>query len=110
MIDDGKLPLFRGVELNLDDKIRKYVIMQFMSNFKINISDVKSRFNIDFNEYFLSALEALKEYEAADLVTISPDEIKATLTGTMVIRNLAMPFDGYLQQTPEDKRRFSKTI
>ncbi|MDD2567969.1 MAG: oxygen-independent coproporphyrinogen III oxidase, partial [Thiovulaceae bacterium] len=34
-IDAGRLPFERGIVLNEDDKIRQYVIMELMSNFKL---------------------------------------------------------------------------
>jgi oxygen-independent coproporphyrinogen-3 oxidase len=37
-------------------------------------------------------------------------KIEVSQTGTMLIRNICMPFDAYLNKIPEDKRRFSKTI
>ena len=52
----------------------------------------------------------LQEFVEADLVTITNNRIDVSQTGTMLIRNISMPFDAYLQNIPEDKRRFSKTI
>ena len=39
---------------------------------------------------------------------IDDKEIKCSQTGTLLIRNISMPFDAYLHKIPEDKRRFSK--
>ena len=41
---------------------------------------------------------------------IKKDKIEVSSTGTMLIRNIVMPFDAYLQKIPEEKRRFSKTV
>lgn len=109
-IDNGDLPVFKGYKLSDDDILRQYVIMELMSNFSLNIKKVENEFKIDFKEYFNDALEALKEFEDAKLITISEDKIEASQTGTMLIRNICMPFDAYLNQIPEEKRRFSKTI
>ncbi|MDD1475301.1 coproporphyrinogen III oxidase, partial [Dolichospermum sp. ST_sed4] len=35
-IDAGKLPFERGVVLTVDDQIRQFVIMELMSNFKLD--------------------------------------------------------------------------
>ncbi len=40
-IDSGVLPVFKGYQLNEDDKIRKYVIMELMSNFSLDITQVE---------------------------------------------------------------------
>ncbi len=109
-IDAGHLPVFRGYALNHDDELRQYVIMELMSNFSLNIKRTEEKFNINFKEYFDDALKALEEFEEADLVEITDEKISVNLTGTMLIRNISMPFDAYLNNIPEDKRRFSKTI
>ncbi|MEA3513040.1 MAG: oxygen-independent coproporphyrinogen III oxidase, partial [Campylobacterota bacterium] len=109
-IDAGNLPVFKGYKLNDDDILRQFVIMELMSNFSLDMKRVEKEFNIDFKEYFSDALEMLQEFVDADLVTISEDKITVSQTGTMLIRNISMPFDAYLHKIPEDKRRFSKTI
>jgi len=109
-IDSGHLPVFKGYSLNDDDILRQYVIMELMSNFSLDIKRVEEKFNIKFKEYFIDAIEALKEFEEAELLTITDEKIEANETGAMLIRNISMPFDAYLNNIPEDKRRFSKTI
>jgi len=109
-IDAGKLPVLRGIKLNQDDIIRKSVIMELMANFKLDIKRVEKEFDINFNEYFKNALNELEEFEKEDLISIDDEYIKVSPTGTMLIRNIAMPFDAYLRKIPESKRRFSKTV
>ena len=84
--------------------------MELMSNFSLDIKRTEAKFQINFKEYFDDALQQLQEFEDAQLLTISDDKIEANETGAMLIRNIAMPFDAYLNNIPEDKRRFSKTI
>ncbi len=109
-IDEGKLPTQRGIKLNYDDIIRKSVIMELMANFKLDIRRVEKEFDINFKEYFKDSLEDLKEFEKEELITIDKNFIKVSQTGTMLIRNIAMPFDAYLKKIPELKRKFSKTV
>jgi len=109
-IDAGNLPVFKGYNLNDDDILRQFVIMELMSNFSLDMKRVEKEFNINFKEYFSDAINALQEFVDADLVSISDDKITVSQTGTMLIRNISMPFDAYLNNIPEDKRRFSKTI
>jgi len=109
-IDNGNLPVFKGYNLSDDDILRQYVIMELMANFALDIQKVENKFNITFKEYFSDALNALKEFEEAQLLTISDTKIEVNQTGSMLIRNIAMPFDAYLNNIPEDKRRFSKTV
>jgi oxygen-independent coproporphyrinogen-3 oxidase len=109
-IDAGELPVFKGYNLNDDDILRQYVIMELMANFALDMKKVEDKFNINFKEYFNDAIEALVEFEQAELLTVSESKIEVNQTGAMLIRNICMPFDAYLNKIPEDKRRFSKTI
>ena len=109
-IDEGRLPVFKGYLLDEDDKIRQFVIMELMSNFKLNIDRVQKRFNIDFWKYFADAIDELQEFVDAQLLTITKDKIEVNQTGSMLIRNIVMPFDKYLRRIPQEKRKFSKTI
>jgi len=81
-----------------------------MSNFALKINRVEEKFNIVFNEYFKDDLKELDEFIEAGLVTVNDDKIQVSHTGTMLIRNIVMPFDAYLKKQPENKRKFSKTI
>ena len=109
-LDAGKLPFERGVVLDDDDFLRKAVIMELMANFHIDIQRVNREFNIEFNEYFADAIEALQEFVDADLMTIDDNEIKVSTTGTLLIRNIAMPFDAYMKKYAQSKKAFSKTV
>ena len=109
-LDAGRLPFERGVNLNDDDFLRKAVIMELMANFSIDMKRVEEEHNIQFDEYFADALEALKEFEEADLVTIESGKISVSTTGTLLIRNIAMPFDAYMKKYAQSKKTFSKTV
>jgi oxygen-independent coproporphyrinogen-3 oxidase len=109
-IDAGKLPFEKGVELNDDDKIRKAVIMELMANFAVDIPRVEKEFSIDFKNYFADALEALQEFVEGDLATITDEKITVSPTGTLLIRNIAMPFDAYMAKYGGNKKSFSKTV
>ncbi len=109
-IDEGRLPFERGVELNSDDYIRKAVIMELMANFSIDIKRVESEHNIDFKSYFKDAIDSLGEMIDEGLVTISDNRLDVSETGTLLIRNIAMPFDAYMQKYAGSKKSFSKTV
>jgi len=109
-IENGKLPFERGIALSDDDYIRKAVIMELMANFSIDIARVEATHNINFSEYFADAIESLQEFIDANLVTLSKDKLKVSETGTLLIRNIAMPFDAYMQKYSGSKKSFSKTV
>ncbi|QFR48751.1 oxygen-independent coproporphyrinogen III oxidase [Sulfurimonas lithotrophica] len=109
-IEEGKLPFERGIVLNEDDLIRQYVIMELMSNFKLDIDRFNKKFDVDFNTYFADALEALKPFQEEDLLSISENKIECSQTGTLLIRNICMPFDAYMKKHAANKKTFSKTV
>jgi oxygen-independent coproporphyrinogen-3 oxidase len=109
-IDAGRLPFEKGVSLSEDDYLRKAVIMELMANFSIDIKRVEKEHNIDFNTYFADALSELQEFADADLMTITDNKISVGTTGTLLIRNIAMPFDAYMHQYGGSKKSFSKTV
>ncbi len=109
-IDAGKLPFERGVILHDDDQIRQFVIMELMSNFKLDIKRFESLFEIEFKTYFADALEALQPFVEDELLSISDTHIECSETGTLLIRNIAMPFDAYMKKHAASKKTFSKTV
>lgn len=109
-IDAGKLPFERGVALNEDDRIRQYVIMELMSNFKLDIQRFESLYKVNFETYFATALESLKPFEDDGLLSITPQRIECSPTGTLLIRNIAMAFDAYMHVHAKSEKTFSKTV
>jgi len=41
---------------------------------------------------------------------MSPGAIECTPTGTLLIRNIAMPFDAYMKRHASSDKAFSKTV
>jgi oxygen-independent coproporphyrinogen III oxidase len=109
-IDAGHLPYERGVMLSEDDQIRQYVIMELMSNFKLDIKRFEQTFGVDFQTYFADALEELRPFEAEGLLHIDDGHIVCSETGTLLIRNIAMPFDAYMKRHAASDKTFSKTV
>jgi oxygen-independent coproporphyrinogen-3 oxidase len=109
-IDNGKLPFERGVKLSNDDFLRKAIIMELMANFHIDIKRVEAEHNINFKEYFADTIKELQEFEEADLISINDKEIQVSTTGTLLIRNIAMPFDAYMKKYAQNEKSFSKTV
>jgi oxygen-independent coproporphyrinogen-3 oxidase len=109
-IDSGRLPFEKGIELSSDDMLRQAVIMELMANFSIDIARVEREHDIVFGRYFADALEALEEFVDGDLVTITDKKISVSPTGTLLIRNIAMPFDAYMKKYGSSKKSFSKTV
>jgi oxygen-independent coproporphyrinogen III oxidase len=100
---------FRGFRLSFDDRVRRAVISSLLCHGVVAIAEVESAYGIRFREYFADALEGLSACAADGLVEMSDAEIRATPLGRVFLRNLAMPFDAYLDRQLE-KPIFSRTL
>jgi len=109
-IDQNSLPTMRGVVLTGDDVLRQKIIMELMCNFRLNKSSIESSFNIKFDTYFKDALEQLEGFVKDGLVKLNTDSIKITSSGRLLIRNIVMNFDAYLNSKETKKPQFSRTV
>ena len=108
-VDEGKIPVFRGVVLSEEDKIRKYIIMEMMANFSFDIKRFEEKFGINFKEKFKNELNELQEFVDEGLVEINDDKIKVNKTGSLLIRNIVLPFDEYFKKM-KNQKVFSKSV
>lgn len=107
-IDAGHIPVFRGVELNGDDLLRREVITQLICHFELEKSAIEQSHGIVFDEYFASELAELKAMEQDGLLRIEEGAIRVQPAGKLLIRNVCMTFDKYLRARAA--QRFSKVI
>jgi oxygen-independent coproporphyrinogen-3 oxidase len=108
-IDKEILPVTRGYYLTQDDHIRRDVIMQIMCNFELDIPSIEKIHNIDFNKYFSWGLGNMKEMESDNLIKVTESKIEVSEMGKLLIRNIAMNFDGYIERK-EDTAKYSRTV
>jgi oxygen-independent coproporphyrinogen-3 oxidase len=109
-IDNGELPVMRGVTLNGDDQLRREVITELMCNFRLDKSVFESKYKIQFDEYFADALLNLQSLEQDNLIELGVSEIKVTDIGRLLIRNIVLNFDYYLMKKHGEKPQFSRTV
>jgi len=108
-LDKGILPIMRGMELNADDLVRRAIIQALMCHFELTKESFDNIFQIDFDSYFATELEELREYEREGLLAVTPEKISVTPKGRMLIRNICMVFDKYLR-TRLEHATYSKVI
>lgn len=108
-LDAERLPTAKGYRLTEDDHLRRGVIMKLMCDFELNFADIERKYNIDFRKYFAWGLNNLKEMIEDDLIDMTDEGLKVKNMGRMLIRNIAMNFDGYIERK-EDKTRYSRTV
>ena len=106
-ISQGKLPVYRGVELDADDKLRRAVITQLICHFDLCFSAIEREFGIVFADYFKPELEQLKTMEADGLLSLCAERIHVLSAGRLLIRNICMVFDKYLARK---QQQFSRVI
>ena len=111
-IERGELPIVRGIELSTDDRLRRAVIQALMCQFELSapaIEAIESSYLIVFKEYFKDELAELHSLAQARLIEPGDGRISVTPKGRMLIRNVCMVFDKYLQNQPEIAR-YSRVI
>ncbi len=108
-VDGDGFPVFRGYILSDEDHLRRQVIMRLMCDFALTYKPFETEFNIDFKQHFADGLADLAEMETDNLVELREDGLTVLPAGRLLIRNVAMVFDEYLQKKKEGSN-FSKTI
>jgi oxygen-independent coproporphyrinogen-3 oxidase len=109
-IDKGEAATNVGYRMTRDDHIRKDTIMQIMCNLEVDKRRVEARFGIDFDEYFVADIAKLDVFEHEGLVKNDAERIRVLGSGILIIRNIAMCFDAYLERMMKEKPVFSKTV
>lgn len=109
VVSEGKLPIWRGVSLTTEDRLRRSVIESIMCHGEVNFSEFESNFAIDFHDHFALELCNLEQLERDGLVEMGDDEFSATPEGRLLLRAIAMTFDEYMQE-PATRPKFSRVI
>lgn len=109
-IDSGEAATNVGYRMTMDDHIRKETIMQVMCNLEIDKCRVEEKFGIDFDEYFRADIRKLAVFEREGLVSNRAGKITVLGSGILIVRNIAMCFDAYLEKMMKEKPVFSKTV
>jgi oxygen-independent coproporphyrinogen-3 oxidase len=89
--------------------VRRAIIQALMCHFELSKDSFNISYKIDFDQYFAVELKELREYGREGLLQISPQSIKVTPKGRMLIRNICMVFDKYLR-TRQEHALYSKVI
>lgn len=111
-VDQGRLPVWRGLELQFDDVVRADLIQELMCQGRIDIRRIERRHDIDFRQYFADSLQRLEPLVEDGLATADENGIAATSRGRLLLRIIAMCFDRYLQrsQAQVPRPRYSRVI
>lgn len=99
-----------GYRMTFDDHVRKETIMQLMCHLEIDKRGIERKFDINFEEYFATDMPKLDVFVAENLLENNANKIQIIGSGKLIIRNVAMCFDAYLEKMMKEKPVFSKTV
>lgn len=109
MLDDGRLPVVRGLLMTHDDAIRADAIQQLMCHGTLDTQEFDRRHAIVFDDYFARERSRLHDLAGDGLIVDEPGHLEVTPRGRFLLRNIAMCFDARLgrQDAPA---RYSRTL
>lgn len=108
-LDNGQLPILRGILLDNDDILRRDIIIQIMCQFELDFNLIDRKYNINSNDYFAREISELTELAKLGLLEMQESGFVVSNKGRFLIRNVAKVFDKYLNQSIDNKR-YSKVI
>jgi oxygen-independent coproporphyrinogen-3 oxidase len=97
-LDEGRLPVLRGVELTADDLVRRAVIQSLACHLSVAKESIAIAHLIDFDAYFAREMEDLRRLADDGLVTLDDEWIHVTPAGRLLVRAVCMVFDRYLRE------------
>lgn len=105
VLSEGKIPVYRGHLLDVEDLVIRKHILHLMCNFKTHWSSV----NMQFSQ-LPDVLLKLAEMEQDGLVLLGKDSLEITEKGKPFVRNVCMAFDLRLQRNKPETKLFSMTV
>ena len=107
-LDQNQLPIAKGYQLNADDRLRAHIISKLMCHGALHFDVIDAEHGISFVNYFKEEVKALKPLQSDGLVELTDNTLQIRPQGHLLLRNIAMVFDRYLQMTLN--RQFSRTV
>jgi len=92
-VNDGQFPVFRGYVLNEDDILRREIMNELMTYYRLDISALEVNHHIEFAKYFRNELIKLEEFVKEGILEITPMALQVTALGNFFLRNICMAFD-----------------
>jgi oxygen-independent coproporphyrinogen-3 oxidase len=111
-VEEHGLATMRGHRLSADDRARRWVITRILCHGEVRAGEFEESFGRSFRTSFARELAQLEQLAEDGLVTIAKDgSLSVTPAGRLLVRNVAMPFDAYLErQRASGERMFSRTV
>ncbi|MEM8659674.1 MAG: oxygen-independent coproporphyrinogen III oxidase [Pseudomonadota bacterium] len=94
-IENKQLPDFRGHKASDEDKLRRHIISQLLSDMRLDLEKCNELFGIHFQAAFKSEMAKLHALEADGLITMDPHHILVTDHGRPFLATICGTFDAY---------------
>ncbi len=105
-IQEGRLPIARGVKTSDEDRLRREIIERLMCDYSTDLSAVCRKHGASL-ELFTDERNRLEEFEEDGLVAVDGDVIKIPSEFRAYVRSVCAVFDNYLKT---GKARHSRVI
>lgn len=101
---DQPLPVVRGMTLTADDRLRRDAIRILMSQLELSWSDLSARHGVDARVALADASFRLAPWSDLGALRWTPDGLKVTAVGRVLLKNLATCFDPSTDKGPPSWR------
>jgi len=109
-VDAGVLPVERGAAVTADDVLRRFVINRVMCLLRLDLGEVAAKFGPKARADIEASLrKGVAELQDDGLVTFDGEVLRVLPLGQLLVRNVAMLFDAYLDREG-GKKQFSRTV
>jgi oxygen-independent coproporphyrinogen-3 oxidase len=109
-VDAGVLPVERGAAVTGDDVLRRFVINRVMCLLRLDLREVAQKFGPQARADIEASLrKGVAELQEDGLVAFDGEVLRVLPLGQLLVRNVAMLFDAYLDREG-GKKQFSRTV
>lgn len=110
LIDQGHLPVQRGLWLSAEDQLRRRVIEDLMCRGEVDTAQIERDYGVRFDAHFAAELTRLRALEQDGLVGREPGAIRVRPEGQLLLRNVAQVFDAYAPRAADAAPRHAQAI
>lgn len=91
-IDMGELPIWRGLLLDADARLRNDLLQALLSTGSVDLAQLQDQHGIVFAEYFRDELDALQPLQHADLLHYDAQTLQLGPHGRLALPAICAPF------------------
>jgi oxygen-independent coproporphyrinogen-3 oxidase len=96
-VEAGRLPVYRGIALTMEDRLRRAAIERLMCNMAVDLGALCKEFKLA-PDHFAPELDILRRMSCDGLVETEGEIVSIPERSRHFMRNVAAVFDTYLNQ------------